>query len=53
MGKVDGFLGVSWFVIGGLITIHGLTNSNQMVQRGEIQPVLGILTMMLALEKLD
>ena len=51
--RADGFLGASYFVIGALISIDGITNSNQMVQKGQIQPILGILTMLLAMEMIQ
>lgn len=52
--KTDGFMGGGLLLMGAILTFNGLTtNANEMVRRGDIQPITGIVTMMWGLEMLE
>jgi len=52
--KTDGFMGGSILLMGAILTFNGLSaNANEMVRRGDIQPIWGIVTMMWGMEILE
>ena len=53
LGKVYDFLPVGVFLMGGYLAIYGLTNQNKMIKAGEWLPLTGIITMHLAMEKME
>ncbi len=53
VSKVKDFLPVGVFLMGGYLAIYGLTNPNKMIKAGEWLPITGIITMHLAMEKME
>tara|TARA_Y100001937_G_scaffold120701_1_gene178315 strand:- start:774 stop:938 length:165 start_codon:yes stop_codon:yes gene_type:complete len=53
LSKVKDFLPVGAFLMGGYLAIYGLTNQNKMIKAGDWLPITGIITMHLALEKME
>ena len=52
--KTDGFMGGGLLLMGAILTFDGITaNANNMVRRGDIQPIWGIVTMMWGLTILE
>ena len=52
--KYDGVMGGMILLCGAMLTFDGITaNSNEMVPRGEMQPIFGIVTMMWGMQILE